>query len=61
MARPKKTADYLKELQNKGYRRYDELFNLYDRWKKKCSIKAFSDFLGKLGKGVSGRLPFLTK
>ena len=45
MARPKKTADYLKELQDKGYRRYDELFNLYDRWKKKHSIKAISDFL----------------
>ncbi len=45
MARLKKTADYLKELQDKGYRRYDELFNLYDMWKKTYSIKAFSDFL----------------
>jgi len=45
MARIKKTSDYLKELQNKDYSRYSELFSLYDNWKKELDIEALSNFL----------------
>ena len=45
MARIKKTSDYLKELQNKGYSRYSELFSLYDNWKKELDIEVLSNFL----------------
>jgi len=45
MARIKKTSDYLNELQNKGYSRYNELLNLYDKWRKKLDIKTLSEFL----------------
>jgi len=50
MARIKKTSDYLGELQNKGYNRYNELFNLYDKWKKELDIKSLSDFLNIIWK-----------
>lgn len=45
MARIKKTFDYLKGLQNKGYSRCNEFFKLYDKWKKELDIKALSKFL----------------
>lgn len=45
MARWKKTDDYLKELKSKGYKRYNELFNLYVKWKKQLDINALSKFL----------------
>ena len=45
MARIKKTLDYLEELKNKDYNRYDELLNLYDKWQKELDIKALSNFL----------------
>ena len=45
MARIKKTSDYLKELQNKGYSRYSELFSLYDNQKKELDIEVLSNFL----------------
>jgi len=45
MARIKKTFDYLKGLQNKGYSRCNEFFKLYDKWKKELNIKALSKFL----------------
>jgi len=45
VARIKRTIDYLEKLKNKGYRRYDELLSLYNKWKKDLDIKALSDFL----------------
>ena len=45
MPRWKKTDDYLKQLERKGYNQYDKLFDLYDNWKGELRIKALSDFL----------------
>jgi hypothetical protein len=45
MARIKKTLDYLRELQNKNYSRYGDLFDLYNKWKKNLDIKVFAEFL----------------
>jgi len=45
MPRVKRTHDYLGELRNKGYPRYDEVFNLYDKWKREFDINALSKFL----------------
>ena len=45
MGRIKKTTDYLEELKDKGYSRYNELLILYKEWKKKLDIKSLSDFL----------------
>lgn len=45
MARVKKTSDYLKELQSKGYCRYHELLNLYDKSRNSYDTKSLSNFL----------------
>lgn len=45
MARIKKTSDYLDELRNKDYKRYNELLNLYKKWKRNLDIEILSDFL----------------
>jgi len=45
MPRWKKTDDYLKQLERKGYSQYDRLFGLYVKWKGELEIKALSDFL----------------
>jgi len=45
MARIKKTSDYLDELRNKGYKRYNDFLNLYKKWKKELNVKALSEFL----------------
>jgi len=50
MARIKKTSDYLDKLQNKGYNQYNDLFNLYNEWKKELDIKSLSDFLNIIWK-----------
>ncbi|MBA7467718.1 hypothetical protein ES707_02939 [subsurface metagenome] len=44
MPRWKKTDDYLKQLEHKGYSQYDKLRSLYDRWRRELTIKALSDF-----------------
>ena len=50
MARIKRTSDYLDKLRNKDYNRYNELLNLYDKWKKGLDIKSLSDFLNIIWK-----------
>lgn len=45
MARNKKTSDYLKELQSRGYGRYRELSKLHNTWKSELSVGALSGFL----------------
>lgn len=45
MGRIKKTTDYLEELKNKGYSRYNKLLILYEKWKKELDIKSLSHFL----------------
>ena len=50
MARNKRTSDYLDELRSKGYERYNELLNLYKKWKGSLDVKVLSDFLGIVDK-----------
>ncbi len=45
MARIIKTGDYLERLHGKGYAGFDSLFGLYNEWKEKSDIGAFSSFL----------------
>lgn len=59
MGRVKKTLNYLETLGKKNYKRYNDLLNLYERWKKDLDIQVFSDFLDIIWKEIDDIRPKL--